>query len=104
VAQYEPGTWAAEREQANFCIKMAAFELVKGGGPVADAGRLAVARCSRLEDAFTAALKRAGPVYPYQRRLIADDFAHLGLITAVRARSIGCGRPQGQPETLLETP
>jgi hypothetical protein len=72
--------------------------------PVAEAGRSAVARCERAEKASVAALRGLGPVYPYQREQIEEDFVHLGLMAATRARSTGCGRPQEQPETLLETP
>ena len=90
------GEWAGERERAEICIQLSAFQTARRGGPVAAVGPAAVAACAAKEASALKALGQLGPVYPYQRKYIADDYAHLAKVTAVRARSEGCGAKPGE--------
>jgi hypothetical protein len=98
-----PGTYASQLERADICVKTVARELTRAGGPPADAARAAVHRCATDEAAAIAALKKTGPVWPYQKRMIHDGLAHLAAIAAIQARSTGCGRKAGEPADTPET-
>jgi hypothetical protein len=91
------GTWGGERERAQICIEVSAFQIARKGGPVAAVGPAAVAACADPEASALAALENSGPVYSYQRQYIAADYAHLANVTAARARSEGCGAKTGAP-------
>jgi hypothetical protein len=91
------GTWGGERERAQICVEVSSFQIARKGGPVSAVGPAAVAACADKEASALAALASSGPVYPYQRKYIADDYAHLASVTAVRARSLGCGARLGAP-------
>jgi hypothetical protein len=97
------GTWAGDRERAQICIEVSAFKIARKGGSVAAVGPAAVAACAAEEASALKALEKLGPVYPYQRQDIDDDYAHLARVTAVRARSEGCGVKPGASTDLLDT-
>jgi len=96
-------TYVGQREREGLCIKAAARDLTLAGGPVADAAAAALARCGPQEADVIAALKKDGPVWPYQRQQIHDDMAHLAQIAATQARALGCGRKPGDPDDTLSS-
>jgi hypothetical protein len=98
------GGWAVERDRTRNCIRLAAYDNTRRGGPVATAAGAAVAACAAREDAALAAMKETGPVYPYQRKLFHDDLAHLAKLSAIQARAQGCGVPAGAPRDQIDTP
>jgi hypothetical protein len=97
------GTWAGDRERAQICIEVSAFKIARKGGSIAAVGPAAVAACAAEEESALKSLEKLGPVYPYQREDIEDDYVHLARVTAVRARSEGCGAKPGAPTDLLDT-
>ena len=97
------GAYVGQRERESLCIKAAAHDLAQAGGPVADASRAALARCAPQEADVIAALKKDGPVWPYQRKQIHDDMTHLAQIAATQARALGCGRKPGDPDDTLSS-
>ena len=97
------GTYVGQREREGLCIKAAARDLTLAGGPVADAAAAALARCAPREADVIAALKKDGPVWPYQRQQIHQDMSHLAFVAATQARATGCGRRPGEP-TDADTP
>ncbi len=86
-----PDTYAGRRELARFCIKSAVYEIARKGGAVTAVADAAVAQCVLKEADVITALRATGPVYPYQTAEIHGDLTHLAQVTAVRARSRGCG-------------
>jgi hypothetical protein len=96
------GTWPGEHERAQICIEVSAFQIARKGGPVEAAGEAATAKCAGNVAASFKALRKSGPVWPYQRKQIEEDYAHFGLTSAARARSEGCGAAPGQPEEAKE--
>jgi hypothetical protein len=99
VRPADPDSYAGQRDLARYCIKQAAYEFARKGLPVAEVAASASQQCAPHEEATIAALRRTGPVYPYQRKEVDDDLAHLAQIAAVQARSRGCGiaGPQSLP-------
>ena len=98
-----PDSYAGQRDLARFCMKSAAYEFARKGGPVAAVADAAVAQCAPKEADVIAALKRTGPVYPYQRQEIHEELTHLAKVSAVRARARGCGATGGAASRLLES-
>jgi len=95
TATAAPGTYMGQREQAAFCVRRAAFEMARKGGPLPPIAAAALARCAKEEADTLAALQKMGPVYDYQRQMIHDDLTHAAARAAVQARSIGCGKRPG---------
>jgi hypothetical protein len=95
VPHAPPETYAGAHERATICIKLAAYAIAKGGGPVNAIGPAALAQCAAEQRAVVVALGREGPVWPYQQTRLNEDFAHLANLTATQARAIGCGGPSG---------
>ena len=86
-----PDTYAGRRELARSCIKSAVYEIARKGAAVTAVADAAVSQCASKEADVVTALKATGPVYPYQTAEIHEDLSHLAQVTAVRARSKGCG-------------
>jgi hypothetical protein len=91
------GTWAGEKARAAYCVKRAAYELARQGGPVDPIGAAALAQCAGAEDKAMAALaKEEGRSYPWERTQLHESLAHTAQVSARQARDIGCGLPPGQ--------
>jgi hypothetical protein len=96
AATAQPGTYMGEREAAAICVKRAAFTIARQGGPLPPIAAAAIAQCGAEEAAAVAALKKSGPAYDYQFKIIHDDLTHAAARAAIQARAIGCGRAPGQ--------
>jgi hypothetical protein len=99
VQPANPASYGGQRDLARYCIKLNAYNYARQALAVAQVAAVALKQCAANEAATVAALRRTGPVYPYQRQEIDADLAHLAQVSAMRARSRGCGAP-GQ--TLLD--
>jgi hypothetical protein len=97
----DPATWRGAREKAILCIKAEARRLVVARQPLAAAADGAVAHCAATEAKALTALRKLGPVYPYQYGVIRDEYAHLALVSATQAKAIGCGRAPGSADDRL---
>jgi len=97
-----PDSYPGQRARLALCIKSAARGLDLAGGPPAEAARAAVARCAPMEAAAVAALRKSGPVWPYQKAIIHDEVSHLALVAATQSRATGCGRKPGDPLDTLD--
>ncbi|HEV2365871.1 MAG TPA: hypothetical protein VGS12_16900 [Caulobacteraceae bacterium] len=87
--------YAGAREKADLCIRRAVYAIASGGGPEAAIGPAAVARCQPEEAGVVAELAKSGKVYPSQTAELDDEYGHLASLTAIQARSMGCGGPVG---------
>jgi hypothetical protein len=101
TAHAEPGTYAGQRELANICVKTRAREFTRSGAPPAEAARSAVTACAPEQAKALTALARLGPVWPYQRAILRDEYSHVAVLEAIQSRSIGCGlKPSQRPDRL----
>jgi hypothetical protein len=97
-------SYAGQRERADHCVKAATYDLTRAGGAVAKAASDALARCAPQEADAVTALAREGHAWSYQRTQIHEDLEHLASLTAIQARSIGCGLAPGEdPDTLMSS-
>lgn len=85
------------------CVKQAAYRGVLRGGPVNVAASAAVNQCADSTAAYLKAIRAARPLTAYERGVIVDEVVQTAQSTAAQKRSRGCGRPGGQPETLMDT-
>lgn len=100
----DPASYAGQRELAHACMKTAAYSIARKGGSVAAVAEAVLDQCAGKEADEIAALKKTGPVYPYQVAEIHDGLVHLAKVSAVQARSKGCGLGPGQQaDTMLES-
>jgi hypothetical protein len=96
--------YAGQRELAHACMKTAAYAIARKGGPVAAVADAVLGQCAHKEADEIAALKKTGPVYPYQVAEIHEGLVHMAKISAIQARAKGCGLPPGeQTDTMLES-
>lgn len=94
----QAGTYAGQREAVMICVRRAAFNLAKAGGPIAHAGEQALAQCSTEEAGVGTGKDK---LYDWQRKQLHETLTHTGQIAATQARSIGCGLPPGAPRDTL---
>jgi hypothetical protein len=90
------GTYAGEAERAAICVKFAAYDAARRGGPIEVAATAAVQSCAGQEQAELQALAKTDKVYPWEKGQIHDRLAHLALLTVRQARSKGCGKAPGE--------
>ncbi len=94
--------YVAARDAAQRCVRDAAFVFTAAGEAVTKIPADAVARCRREQAALLVTLAGGGRIWPDQKKQTHDDLLHLASLTAIQARSIGCGHAPGHgPETLL---
>jgi hypothetical protein len=95
------GTYEGEAERESICVKFAAYDAARQGGPVETEAAAAVKSCAAQEAAEIKALGKTQPVYAWETDQIHDRLAHLALLTVRQARSRGCGKPPGEgPDQL----
>jgi hypothetical protein len=85
------------------CVKQAAFQQVSRGGAVQAAAESAVSQCASAQAAYLKAIAATRPLYAYERGVILDQVAQVAKSTAVQKRSRGCGRRDGDAESLMDT-
>jgi hypothetical protein len=100
AATQPAGTFQGASERATICVKLAAYDADRAGGPVEAAAQAAMARCAPQEAAELAALARTQKVYGWEKDQIHEKLQHLALLSARQDRARGCGRAGGGgPET-----
>jgi hypothetical protein len=104
AAAADRGSYAGQRVLAHACMKAAAYAIARKGGSVAFVADAVFSQCAGKEADEIAALKKTGPVYPYQTAEIHEALVHQAMISAVQARAKGCGLPPGQKaDSMLES-
>jgi hypothetical protein len=95
------GTYEGEAERESICVKFAAYDAARKGGPVETAAASAVQSCAAQEAAEIKALGKTEPVYAWEKDQIHDKLSHMAQLTVRQARSRGCGKRPGEgPDEL----
>ena len=104
TAPADPRSYAGQRELAHACVKSAAYGIAREGRAVDLVADAVLRQCAGKEADEIAALKRTGPVYPYQVAQIHEGLVHMAKLSAVQARARGCGLAPGQQaDSMLES-
>lgn len=104
TAPTDPRDYAGQRELAHVCMKTAAYAIARDGRAVDLVADAVFRQCAGKEADEIAALKRTGPVYPYQIAQIHEGLVHLARISAIQARAKGCGLSPGErADSMLES-
>ncbi len=104
TAPADSRSYAGQRELAHACVKTAAYAIARDARAVDLVADAVFRQCAGKEADEIAALKRTGPVYPYQVTQIHEALVHLARISAIQARAKGCGLSPGErADSMLES-